>query len=584
MKNKNLQRKVLAGLVSLSFAAGSPFLFPATSTEAAEASLYDQYMANQKDRNSQGRNVASDSDVDRAAKERELEDLKRQVAEAQRNLHKDNKASASKDADDTDASAPTEVGPNDFLSRVRAILYGNGKTSTPPTSDITSSLTEASAPSSAPMEQTAPSTPAPVMAQPPVQQRTSDALFDDTRKFNYDWRGTPLAQTIYTVAKIAGKGIVINGDLKGSVYGSLQQATCGQALDYLSRAYDFNWMTDGNNIIVSTDDKMSQSAVLNVSYLNKAKVVEEMKALGISEGNVYANSETGTVSIMGTPYQIQQARQRLQVLDHPVAQCLIVGQLIEIDHGKNLNLGLSYTLPTYSHSAETSNGTTENSSSTLKGWFAPKLAFSASSEASRALSKGKVIARPMVMALNGEEGSVNFGDQVPIQTTTATTSSTSVSIEYKDIGTSLKVTPVINERTDEVSLKVEAEISNITQWLTAGGNRAPQIATRKATTSAHLRSGQSLVIGGLMSSTDLDNLSGIPGLMNLPILGELFKYHSHTRSYAEVYIMLTPYIVTDGGIDTQQLLREAESIKKYTGGTYYGYGHDNGNANGSNGR
>ena len=582
MKNKNLQRKVLAGLVSLSFAAGSPFILPMTLTEAAEASLYDQYMADQKEQGSQGRNISDSDESNRAAKERELEDLKRQVAEAQRNLSKDKSAKDSSKVDSTsDADRSSEVGPNDFLSRVRAILYGSGKTSAPEKT----ATTEAAQPSIPVSVQTSASeTTASVVTPPPTVTQPTES-FNDTRKFNYDWRGTPLAQTIYTVAKIAGKGVVINGSLKGSVYGSLQQATCGQALDYLSRAYGFNWMTDGNNIIVSTDDKMYQSAVLNVSYLNKDKVVEEMKSLGLTENNIYANSETGTVSIMGTPYQIQQARQRLQMLDHPIAQCLIVGQLIEIDHGKNLNLGLSYTLPTYSHTAESNNGTTENSNSTIKGWFAPKLAFSASSEASRALSKGKVIARPMVMALNGEEGSVNFGDSVPIQTTTATTSSTSVSIEYKDVGTTLKVTPVINGTTDEVSLKVEAEISNIVQWMTVGGNRAPQIATRKATTSARLRSGQSLVIGGLMSSSDLDNLSGIPGLMNLPILGELFKYHSHTRTYAEVYIMLTPYIVTDGGIDTRELLREAESVKKFTGGeTYYGYGLENDNANASNGK
>ena len=61
-----------------------------------------------------------------------------------------------------------------------------------------------------------------------------------------------------------------------------------------------------------------------------------------------------------------------------------------------------------------------------------------------------------------------------------------------------------------------------------------------------------------MSAKDLDNLSGIPGLMDLPILGELFKYHSHSKSYAEVYIMITPYIVTDD-INPKELLRKADT-------------------------
>ena len=85
--------------------------------------------------------------------------------------------------------------------------------------------------------------------------------------------------------------------------------------------------------------------------------------------------------------------------------------------------------------------------------------------------------------------------------------------------------------------------------------RFPQIAKRQATTSTHLRSGQSFVIGGLMSAAELDNLSGIPILMDLPILGSLFRFHSKQKSYAEVYIMITPYIVTDD-IDPAAIMRK----------------------------
>ena len=87
--------------------------------------------------------------------------------------------------------------------------------------------------------------------------------------------------------------------------------------------------------------------------------------------------------------------------------------------------------------------------------------------------------------------------------------------------------------------------------------QAPQISTRKANTVVTLQNGQSFVIGGLMTKSELDNLSGIPGLMNLPILGELFKRHSKSYSYSEVFIMITPYIVTDG-IDPQRLRKASE--------------------------
>lgn len=172
-------------------------------------------------------------------------------------------------------------------------------------------------------------------------------------------------------------------------------------------------------------------------------------------------------------------------------------------------------------------------------------------------SKGKVVSRPMIMVMNGQEGEVNFGEQVPILTSNTTSSSTSVTFEYKDVGTNLVITPSIDELTGTISMKIKAEINNITAWTSSGQNKAPQISTRKATTSAQLKSGQSFVIGGLMSVKDLDNLSGIPGLMELPILGELFKFHTHSKEYAEIYIMVTPYIVSDD-IDPKSLLRKVE--------------------------
>lgn len=390
------------------------------------------------------------------------------------------------------------------------------------------------------------------------EEQTAQEVQLPSGLYDFDWQGTPIAQSLYAVAKIAGKDVVVNGELKGNVFISLHGKTCEQAMDYLARSFNFNWMIDGNAIIVSTSDLMRQSATFSVHHVtDMEKLTEEIKALGFDSERVYANTESRTISVTGTPYLIEQAKRRITVIDKPASQCLIVAQLIEISHGKNVNLGFQYSLPTYSHTGTTTGKTTDDS---FRGNWLEKLTFSASATASKELSKGRVIARPMVMVTNGQEGMVNFGEQVPVMTTTATTASTEITVDYKDVGTKLAITPAIDEASGEISMKINAEVSNISKWVTNGRTSAPQIATRRATTSAHLRSGQSFVIGGLMSVAELDNLSGIPGLMDLPILGALFRYHSRSKSYAEVYIMLTPYIVTDD-IDPSALLRRAGGVK-----------------------
>jgi len=378
-------------------------------------------------------------------------------------------------------------------------------------------------------------------------------MADET--FSFDWQNTPLPQTLYAISKVSGKQIVINGKLDGTVYTSLHGVTYSQALDYLANIFNFNWMPgDDGTILISTSDLMKQSKVFHIDYADKTKVKEEIKALGVDDKSIYVNDDYGTISVTGTPYQLAAVQRKLTAIDHPVQQCLIIAQLISVSHGSSLNLGMQYTLPTYSHTADSSGSSSSSASTNGYGRFIDKLSFSMSSEASKAMSHGKVISRPMILVKNGQQADVYFGDSVPVLTSTTTTASTNITVEYKDIGTKLQVTPSIL-RGGEVNMDIHAEISNISKWTTQGSVSAPQISSRKANTVAHIRSGESMVIGGLMSVSDIDNLSGIPGLMDLPILGNLFKYHSKSKEYTEIFIMITPYIVTEG-LDPQALLRK----------------------------
>lgn len=557
MSNKTLRKQVLLGLFSLTVGWGIGFQAPVVH---AQTSLYNEYQAQQ-----QMEQGAPSAEAYKKTVEKEMPSAK--TAESESPLSFTQRIQSILDEYD---SARTHGNYSRFLphpktqadAKDEADLQAAKAATDTKTADAKASAPAASAPTpqtsgtftTAPAPQPTPSVPVVTYNEsglPSIPASSNRSVADG--KYNFDWRGTPLAQSLYTVAKIAHKGVVINGDIKGEVYVSLHGVTCNQVLDYLSAAYNFNWMDDDNNLIISTDKLMKQSKVIKVNYINKAKAKEELTALGIDAANIYANDETGTITITGSPYEIQQATRHLKEIDHPVAQCLLVAQLIEVSHGKSLDLGMSYQLPLYSHAADDD----------LKGPWPQKLTFSASATASRELDKGRVISRPMTLAQNGQEAKVLFGDRVPVFTSTNTTTSTDITVTYENVGTSLTMTPIINEDTGDISLKLSAEVSNITGYITnqSGTGRAPQIATRDVTTSAHVKSGQSFVIGGLMSEQQLDNLSGIPGLMNLPILGQLFRYHQKSTKYDEVFVMITPYIVTDD-MNPEEILRKASAGEK----------------------
>ena len=557
MSNKTLRKQVLLGLFSLTVGWGIGCQAPVVH---AQTSLYNEYQAQQ-----QMEQGAPSAEAYKKTVEKEMPSAK--TAESESPLSFTQRIQSILDEYD---SARTHGDYSRFLphpktqadAKDEADLQATKAATDTKTADAKASAPAASAPTpqtsgtftTAPAPQPTPSVPVVTYNEsglPSIPASSNRSVADG--KYNFDWRGTPLAQSLYTVAKIAHKGVVINGDIKGEVYVSLHGVTCNQVLYYLSAAYNFNWMDDDNNLIISTDKLMKQSKVIKVNYINKAKAKEELTALGIDAANIYANDETGTITVTGSPYEIQQATRHLKEIDHPVAQCLLVAQLIEVSHGKSLDLGMSYQLPLYSHAADDD----------LKGPWPQKLTFSASATASRELDKGRVISRPMTLAQNGQEAKVLFGDRVPVFTSTNTTTSTDITVTYENVGTSLTMTPIINEDTGDISLKLSAEVSNITGYITnqSGTGRAPQIATRDVTTSAHVKSGQSFVIGGLMSEQQLDNLSGIPGLMNLPILGQLFRYHQKSTKYDEVFVMITPYIVTDD-MNPEEILRKASAGEK----------------------
>lgn len=351
-------------------------------------------------------------------------------------------------------------------------------------------------------------------------------------RFDFDWQKTELGNALYAVAKAAGKNVAINNKLTGTVSLSLSQKTFDEALNILAMTFNFNWMVEGDTILISTGDTMLQSKRFDLKYATLKLVKDELTSLGISEKGINTNSEYNSISVTGTPYAIAAAEKRINELDKPVAQCLIIAQLIEITHGDSLSLGAEYTMPSYSYSKSSDDVT-------------KTLSYSITTEAEKTFSKGKVLARPIAVTINGQEATINMGSKVPVFSSTTTSTATEVTVTYQDVGDVLKVTPVINKDEGTIGLTIDTEISSITSWSTSGSVSAPKIATRTAKTTARIKAGQTLVIGGLMSSTEIDNLQGIPGLMDIPILGQLFKYHSKSTDNSEVFVLVTPYIVTD---------------------------------------
>ena len=155
----------------------------------------------------------------------------------------------------------------------------------------------------------------------------------------------------------------------------------------------------------------------------------------------------------------------------------------------------------------------------------------------------RTLAEPNLTAISGETATFLAGGAFPVPTLSPGTPPT-IGIEYKKFGVSLTFTPVVLSE-GRISLKVMTEVSELstTGGVTIQGTTVPSIVTRRAETTVEIPSGGSLALAGMIQEQTKQQINGVPGLMQVPILGALFKSRDYINNQTELMILVTPYIV-----------------------------------------
>jgi pilus assembly protein CpaC len=163
-------------------------------------------------------------------------------------------------------------------------------------------------------------------------------------------------------------------------------------------------------------------------------------------------------------------------------------------------------------------------------------------------NQANILAEPNLVAMSGETASFLAGGEIPVIAPQASNTGGTITVQYKQVGVSLAFTPTIIG--DRINLKVAPEVSQVTtegQVSVNVGTGAsiiiPAIATRRASTTVELGSGQSFAIAGLLQHNSTQTISKVPGLGDVPVLGSLFKSDAYQRQETELVIIVTPYFV-----------------------------------------
>jgi len=156
----------------------------------------------------------------------------------------------------------------------------------------------------------------------------------------------------------------------------------------------------------------------------------------------------------------------------------------------------------------------------------------------------RTLAEPTLVTVSGEGASFMAGGEIPIlQPCPSGATNCTPSVNFKPFGINLAFTPVVLSE-NRISLRVATEVSELDFETGAriGSGTIPGMRVRKSETSVELPSGAVMMTAGLISSQTIQGIGGTPGLMNIPVLGALFRSRDYQRRETELMIMVTPYI------------------------------------------
>lgn len=347
------------------------------------------------------------------------------------------------------------------------------------------------------------------------------------------------------------------------------------------------------SLLKSLDVEESEEGNTRVYYLKYAKATNLVEVLtGVSEklkdekgnsrkpsstsamDNVAITADEQTNSLVITADQSVQEKLATVIarLDIRRAQVLVEAIIVEVQDGNGLNLGVQWAnknvgaqqftntgLPVFNAAQGVAdykkNGgiTSANPAWDMfsayngmaAGFFNGDWGVLLTALTSN--NKNDILATPSIVTLDNKLASFNVGQDVPVLSGSQTTSGDNVfnTVERKTVGTKLKVTPQVNEG-DAVLLEIEQEVSSVDS--SSNSTLGPTFNTRTIQNAVLVKTGETVVLGGLLDDFSKEQVSKVPLLGDIPLVGQLFRYTSTERAKRNLMVFIRPTIIRDDDV------------------------------------
>jgi len=403
------------------------------------------------------------------------------------------------------------------------------------------------------------------------------------------------------LADASGQNIVVSDSVSGNVTLRLQNVPWDQALDIVLRTKGLDKRKQDNVIIVAPQAELAarekadlaarkdvqelaplRSEYLQVNYA-KAKDMEALiksqnNSLLSPRGSVTVDERTNTLLLQDTTDRLADVRRLVATLDIPVRQVLIESRIVIVSNdfkrelgaifgftgwhangstlynttgtaaGLNNNsgtppAGTPFAVPTAANRYNVNLPVSNPAGSIALGVLGSNFVVDLELSAAQAETQANIISSPRVVTANQKEATIEQGVEIPYQ---QSASSGATTIQFKKAVLSLKVTPQITPD-NRIIMDLDVRDDSVGNVVVAsGGVNVPSINTREIATQVLVNDGQTVVLGGILETTQREDDTKVPYLGDIPFLGHLFKNTSHQDNKDELMIFITPKIVHEG--------------------------------------
>jgi general secretion pathway protein D len=398
-----------------------------------------------------------------------------------------------------------------------------------------------------------------------------------------------------TIGQLAGINVLFDPDYTSRrIKVELNGVTLEEALEITALESKTFWRpVTSNTIFVAQDNqnkrKELEQSVLKTFYLSNLSqptelqdIVNAIRAV-LDVQRVQQLLSQNALVVRGTPDQIALAEKLVDDLDKARPEVIVDIAVMQISRDRSRTLGLnpptsatvtlqsnintSTTTSTTTTTTPTSNGTglELNTLGNLNATDFQVTIPSANLSAVMGDSDTKLLQNPQLRALDNQKATLKIGERVPVATGSFQPGIGGVGInplvntqfQYLDVGVNIDVTPHVHADR-EVTLKISMEISSVVGQSSIGGISQPIIGQKKIEHEIRLRDGESSLIGGIMDDSQTKQLSGIPGLAQIPILRYFFGQVQQDHSDDETVFAITPHIIR--GTEISELNQRAIDI------------------------